>query len=124
MSYYFSKLLSMPIYIKSANLSRRQNMASPQISPNTVLMNPTDLNPQAHAAQALTVMRATNAFKKAEDKSKSDSVNISEEALRKSKEAEGHTDETEVNFGEEPEEKLPDIDQADFTDMTPVIEKP
>lgn len=87
-------------------------MSTQQISPNTVLMNPAELTPQAHAAQALAVMKATNAFKKAEDKTRSDSVNISEEALRKAKEAEEQTDDTEVNFGEEPEEKLPDIDRA------------
>lgn len=86
-------------------------MSTQLISPNTVLINPAEVNPQAQAAQALSAMKATNAFKKAEERTKSDSVNISEEALRKSKEAEGHTDETEVNFGEEPEEKLPDIDR-------------
>jgi hypothetical protein len=97
-------------------------MSTQQISPNTVLMNPAELNPQAHAAQALTAMKATNAFKKAEDKSRSDSVNISEEALRKAKEAEGYTDETEVNFGEEPEEKLPDIERAERYDSSPANE--
>lgn len=91
-------------------------MATSQITPNTVLMNPTELNPQAHAAQALTAMKATNAFKKAEDRLKSDAVNISEEALRKAKEAEGHTDETEVRFGDDPVEKLPDPNRQDRYD--------
>lgn len=64
-------------------------MTTPQITPNSVMMNPAEVNPHAQAAQIMTVAKAKSAFLKSEEKMKSDSVNISEEALRMAKNAEG-----------------------------------
>lgn len=63
-------------------------MTIPQISPSTVLMNPAEVTPQAQIAQIFTVAKAKDAFDKDEEKKKSDSVNISKEALRMAKDAE------------------------------------
>jgi hypothetical protein len=78
-------------------------MSTPQITPNSVLMNPAEINPHAQTAQVMTVAKAKDAFQKAEEKLKSDSVNISKEALRMAREAQGLTDEPEYDRRDEEE---------------------
>lgn len=60
-------------------------MTIAQISPNTVLMNPTEVNPQAQLAQGSTVTKVAKEIKKSEEKAKSDAVNISNQALKMAK---------------------------------------
>jgi len=60
-------------------------MTIAQISPNTVLMNPTEVNPQAQVAQGSTVSKVAKEIKKSEEKAKSDAVNISNQALKMAK---------------------------------------
>lgn len=83
-------------------------MSTPQITANSVLMTPAEVNPHAQTAQILTVAKATDAFHKAEEKSKSDSVNISKEALRKAKEADDLHDEPVDSHKRRAEEDLPE----------------
>ena len=77
---------------------------TPLVTPNSVLMNPAEVNPHAQVAQILTVGKAKEAFVKEERKAKSDSVTISEEALRKAKDAESMQDEQDFRRRHEPEE--------------------
>ncbi|GAM11851.1 hypothetical protein OR1_04170 [Geobacter sp. OR-1] len=72
-------------------------MSTPQITANSVLMNPAEVNPHAQTAQIMTVSKAKDAFLRAEEKAKSDSVNISKEALMMSKEAQELEDEAEYD---------------------------
>jgi len=82
-------------------------MSTPQITPNSVLMNPAEVNPHAQTAQILTVAKAKDAFLKAEERAKSDSVNISKEAIRMAKDAQGFEDEPELERkGKEPEDEI------------------
>jgi hypothetical protein len=67
-------------------------------------MNPAEVNPHAQTAQIMTVAKAKDAFLKAEEKAKSDSVNISKEALRMSKEAQDIEDEAEYDRRRKAEE--------------------
>jgi len=60
-------------------------MTIAQISPNTVLMNPTEVNPQAQVAQGSTVTKVAKDIKKSEEKAKSDAVNLSNQALKMAK---------------------------------------
>ncbi|MBI5655382.1 MAG: hypothetical protein GJT30_01290 [Geobacter sp.] len=60
-------------------------MTIAQISPNTVLLNPTEVNPQAQLAQGSTVTKVAKDIKKSEEKAKSDAVNISNQALKMAK---------------------------------------
>ncbi len=61
-------------------------MPIPQISANSVLATPADLNPPAQTVQNSTVVKADEAVQKAEVESKTDSVTISKQALRKASE--------------------------------------
>ena len=79
-------------------------MSTPQITPNSVLMNPAEVNPHAQTAQLMTVAKAKDAFQKAEEKVKSDSVNISKEALSMAKDAQQLADEPEYDREEKGEQ--------------------
>lgn len=81
-------------------------MSTTLFTPNSVQMNPTDVNPHAQIAQIMTVAKATNAFQKAEERAKSDSVNISKEALRMAKESLDVDDEPKDDSAPVPEEDL------------------
>lgn len=69
-------------------------MSIPQISPNSVLANPADLNPQLQAAQNSSVTKAGEEAQKAAVESKSDSVTISRQALSKASQIQGPPEET------------------------------
>jgi hypothetical protein len=81
-------------------------MTTTLITPNSVQMNPADVNPHAQTAQIMTVAKATGAFQKAEEKAKSDSVNISKEALRMAKKSQDIDDEPKEDSEPEPEADL------------------
>jgi hypothetical protein len=67
-------------------------------------MNPAEINPHAQTSQVMSVAKVKDAFQKAEEKLKSDSVNISKEALRMAREAQGFTDEPEYDSKDEEEQ--------------------
>ncbi len=81
-------------------------MTTTLFTPNSVQMNPADVNPHAQTAQIMTVAKAANAFQKAEEKAKSDSVNISKEALRMSSESKDVDDKPKKDSETGPEEDL------------------
>ena len=62
----------------------------PQLSPNALIGNPTNLNPLAHATYNLSASAAGTMAQQKTARDKSDSVTISRQALEKASEAEGH----------------------------------
>lgn len=81
-------------------------MTTTLITPNSVQMNPSEVNPHVQTTQIMTVAKATGAFQKAEEKAKSDSVNISKEALRMSNKLQDVDDEPKEDSTPEPEDDL------------------
>ncbi len=81
-------------------------MTTTLITPNSVQMNPSDVNPHAQTAQILTVAKVTDAFQKAQEKAKSDSVNISKEALRMANKSQDVDDEPQEDSAPGPEDDL------------------
>ncbi|TWJ13307.1 hypothetical protein [Geobacter argillaceus] len=55
-------------------------MSIPPISPNSVVVNPTELNPHVQVAQSATVAKSAAKADKAIEKTKTDSVTISRQA--------------------------------------------
>lgn len=80
-------------------------MSIPQISPNSVLANPADLNPQVQATQNSSIAKAGEAAQKASVENKSDSVTISRQALSKSLEISGHSEEAKERHSEKIKEQ-------------------
>lgn len=83
-------------------------MTTPQISATTVLMNPAEVSSHAQTAQIMTVAKAKDAFTKAEEKAKSDSVNISREAIRMAKDAQETANEPEDQNEQEEHHEISD----------------
>ncbi len=61
----------------------------PQLSPNAVIGNPAHLNPLAHSTYNLSASAAGTMAQQKTARNKSDSVNISRQALEKAAQAEG-----------------------------------
>ena len=80
-------------------------MSIPQISPKSVLANPTDLNPQVHTAQNSSVAKAAEAAQKVAIESKSDSVTISRQALSKAAQVQSHSGEAKESHAEKVKKK-------------------
>jgi hypothetical protein len=80
-------------------------MSIPQISPNSVLANPADLNPQVQATQNSSIAKAGEAAQKASVENKSDSVTISRQALSKSKEIFKHSEVAKERHSEKVKEQ-------------------
>jgi hypothetical protein len=80
-------------------------MSIPQISPNRVLANPADLNPQVQATQNSSIAKAGEATQKASVENKSDSVTISRQALSKSKEIFRHSEDAKERHSEKVKEQ-------------------
>jgi len=80
-------------------------MSIPQISPNSVLANPADLNPQVQATQNSSIAKAGEAAQKASVENKSDSVTISRQALSKSLEIFSHSEEAKERHSEKVKEQ-------------------
>jgi hypothetical protein len=55
-------------------------MSIPPISPNSVVVNPTEINPHVQVAQSATVAKSAVKTDKAIEKTKTDSVTISRQA--------------------------------------------
>ena len=55
-------------------------MSIPPISPNSVVVNPTEINPHVQVAQSATVAKSAAKTDKAIEKTKTDSVTISRQA--------------------------------------------
>jgi hypothetical protein len=68
-------------------------MSIPQISPNSVLANPADLNPQVQASHISSAAKAGEAAEKITVENKSDSVTISRQALNKASHIHRHPEE-------------------------------
>ena len=69
-------------------------MSIPQLSPNAVIGNPANLNPLAHATYNVSAAAAGSIAQEKTAQMKSDSVNISRQALEKAalaKEQDGDT---------------------------------
>lgn len=62
----------------------------PQLSPNALIANPGHINPLAHATYNVSAAAAGTMAQQKTAREKSDSVNISRQALEKAAEAEGH----------------------------------
>jgi hypothetical protein len=61
----------------------------PQLSPNAVIANPGNINPQAHATYNVSAAVAGNLAQQKTARDKSDSVTISRQALEQAAKAEG-----------------------------------
>ena len=83
-------------------------MSIPQISPNSVLANPAELNPQLQATQNSSIAKAGEAAQKASVENKSDSVIISRQALSKSKEISSHSKVSKERHSEKVKEERQD----------------
>lgn len=64
------------------NLSEGVHMSIAQISPNSVLANPSHVNPLSQTTQHAATVQATQAAQTAVAKSKTDTVTLSSKALK------------------------------------------
>lgn len=79
-------------------------MSIPQISPHFLVSNPAHINPQAHSTYTMTAAVAGHVAQQKTAQEKSDSVNISREALEKAAKAEnGKEDAKEAQTRQAPE---------------------
>ncbi|MFA7061129.1 MAG: hypothetical protein WC156_09945 [Pedobacter sp.] len=69
-------------------------MSIPQLSPNALIGNPSNLNPLAHATHNVFAAVAGSIAQEKTAQMKSDSVNISRKALEKAAHTEGRDGET------------------------------
>jgi len=76
-------------------------MSLPQLSPNALIGNPANLNPLAHATHNVSAAVAGSMAQQKTAQAKSDSVNISRQALEKAAQANGHDGEVKNTYGKE-----------------------
>lgn len=80
-------------------------MAIQQISPHFLVSNPAHINPQAHSTYNMSAAAAGHVAQQKTAQEKSDSVNISREALEKAARAEEGKEETEESQTQQAPEK-------------------
>lgn len=80
-------------------------MSIPQLSPNAVIANPTNINPLAHASHNVSAAVAGSMAQQKTAQSKSDSVTISRQALEKAAQAEAHSEEAKETQTKEAPQK-------------------
>ena len=76
-------------------------MSLPQLSPNAVRANPTNINPLAHANNNVSAAVAGSMAQQQTAQMKSDSVTISRQALEKAAQAEKHDGDVKDNQARE-----------------------
>ncbi len=80
-------------------------MSLAQISPTSVVANPSHVNPQSQNTQLAATAQATQAAQSAIAKSKSDTVTLSPQALKKNAKVSDQSEETYEQMVERPEAK-------------------
>ena len=81
-------------------------MSMAQLSPNSVVANPSYINPLAQGDQHAPIVKASEAAQQTIQKTKTDSVTISKQALMMSAQANRAAEETRENEVQNPYEKI------------------
>ena len=81
-------------------------MSMAQLSPNSVVANPSYINPLAQSDQHAPIAKASEAVQQTIQKTKTDSVTISKQALMMSAQTNRPAEETRENEVQNPYEKI------------------
>ena len=81
-------------------------MSMVQLSPNSVIANPSNINPLAQTNQHAPIAKASEAAQQTIQKTKTDSVTISKEALMMSSQTNRPAEETQENTVQNAYEKI------------------